>query len=47
VSDDGGRSGGGGDDSIAKLERLANLHDRGVLTDDELATEKRKLLGDG
>jgi len=47
VSDDRGDSGGGGDDSISRLERLANLHDRGVLTDDELATEKRKLLGAG
>jgi hypothetical protein len=34
------------DDSISKLERLANLHERGVLTDDELAAEKRKVLGD-
>jgi hypothetical protein len=35
------------DDSIGKLERLADLHDRGVLTDDELAEQKRKLLGEG
>ncbi len=36
-----------GGDSISKLERLANLRDRGVLTDDELAEQKRKLLNDG
>lgn len=29
---------------IAQLERLAKLHDAGVLDDDELATEKRRLL---
>ncbi|HSI79471.1 MAG TPA: SHOCT domain-containing protein [Solirubrobacterales bacterium] len=30
---------------LEKLERLAGLHERGVLTDDELAREKQRLLG--
>lgn len=37
----------GEDDHIARLERLAALHEKGVLTDDELAAEKRKVLGSG
>jgi hypothetical protein len=32
------------DDSLAQLERLADLRDRGVLTDDEFAAEKRAIL---
>jgi hypothetical protein len=36
--------GGDSKDSIKDLERLADLHDRGVLTDAELAEQKRKLL---
>jgi hypothetical protein len=47
VTGDSGGAGGGGGDSISKLERLADLHDRGVLSDDEFAAEKHKVLGDG
>ncbi|MCA9521782.1 MAG: SHOCT domain-containing protein [Solirubrobacterales bacterium] len=32
------------DDRIALLERLGSLHDKGLLTDDELAAEKQRLL---
>ena len=32
------------DDVIGKLERLANLKDRGAITADEFESEKRKLL---
>lgn len=35
------------DRRLAVLERLAALHERGVLTDDELAAEKARLLGPG
>lgn len=34
----------GGDDVIAKLNQLAQLHASGVLTDDEFAAAKAKLL---
>jgi len=40
----GGAGGGAGDTRIGDLERLANLHDRGVLTDEELQTQKTALL---
>ncbi len=30
---------------LASLERLATLHEKGVLTDEELATEKARILG--
>jgi hypothetical protein len=30
---------------MVKLEKLAELRDRGVLTDDEFAAQKAKLLG--
>jgi hypothetical protein len=33
------------DDRIARLEKLANLHERGALTDAEFAAEKARLLG--
>jgi hypothetical protein len=36
-----------GGDSIDRLQRLADLHDRGVLTDAEFATAKAKILGEG
>jgi hypothetical protein len=41
---------GGGDASdddarLARLERLATLHEKGVLTDEELAAEKARVLG--
>lgn len=32
-------------DTIAQLKQLAELHDQGVLTDDEFAAQKAKLLG--
>jgi hypothetical protein len=38
-------SSGGGDSTIDRLERLANLHESGALTDAEFAAEKAKLLG--
>ncbi len=34
-----------GDDKIERLERLASLHDRGHLSDEEFAAEKAKILG--
>jgi hypothetical protein len=33
------------DTRLARLERLATLHERGVLTDEELASEKARVLG--
>ena len=33
------------DDSTAKLQELAQLHTQGVLTDEEFAAAKAKLLG--
>ena len=36
---------GGGDDVIAQLEKLGQLRDQGLLTDDEFAAQKAKLLG--
>jgi hypothetical protein len=33
-----------GDDVIAKLERLAALLEKGVITQDEFAQQKKKLL---
>jgi hypothetical protein len=33
------------DDKISQLERLGTLHDQGVLTDEEFAAEKTKILG--
>ena len=36
---------GGGDDMMAQLQQLATLHTQGVLTDDEFAAAKAKLLG--
>jgi hypothetical protein len=38
-------SGGLGDDSMAKLKQLGDLHTAGVLTDDEFAAAKAKVLG--
>ena len=35
---------GGGDDMMAKLQQLGTLHSQGVLTDDEFAAAKAKLL---
>jgi len=33
------------DDSQAKLQQLADLHNQGVLTDEEFAAAKAKILG--
>jgi len=33
------------DDPISRLRELASLRDDGILTDEEFAAEKRKLLG--
>lgn len=41
----GGGGGGGGDTRIADLERLADLHERGALTDEEFRAHKASLLG--
>jgi hypothetical protein len=35
----------GGDDVVAKLQELAQLHSSGVLSDEEFASAKAKLLG--
>ena len=36
---------GGESDVIAQLKELASLRDQGILTDDEFAAQKAKLLG--
>ena len=47
---EGGDRGAGGaavdpeDARLERLERLADLHEKGVLTDEELAAEKARLL---
>jgi Short C-terminal domain len=33
------------DDPVARLRELASLRDDGILTDEEFAAEKRKILG--
>lgn len=33
------------DDKIAQIQKLAQLHEQGILTDDEFAAQKAKLLG--
>ncbi len=35
---------GGGDDLVTKLNELAQLHQQGILTDEEFATAKQRLL---
>jgi len=35
---------GGGSDTVARLQELASLHASGVLTDDEFAAAKQKVL---
>jgi hypothetical protein len=42
-----GSDGGGGNTQITDLERLASLHDRGVLTDEEFRAQKTALLRHG
>ena len=34
-----------GQDTVAQLQQLADLHNQGVLTDEEFAAQKAKLLG--
>ena len=41
----GAQAATGGDDATAELERLAQLHSQGVLTDEEFAAAKKKALG--
>ncbi|HEY5815241.1 MAG TPA: hypothetical protein VIS95_02760 [Solirubrobacterales bacterium] len=44
------RPGGDGDEEegrLRRLERLAELHEKGVLSDEELAAEKARVLGNG
>jgi hypothetical protein len=36
---------GGGDDVTAQIQKLAAMHDQGLLTDDEFSAAKAKLLG--
>jgi hypothetical protein len=38
-------AGDGGSDEVAELERLAQLHSSGALTDDEFSAAKASLLG--
>lgn len=35
----------GGDDLVARIKELGELRDQGLLTDDEFAAQKAKLLG--
>jgi len=37
-------AGSGGDNTADQLEKLKSLHDQGVLTDDEFAAQKAKVL---
>ena len=39
--------GGGAKSRLDQLQQLADLHDRGVLNDDEFAAEKAKILSEG
>ncbi|HST24872.1 MAG TPA: SHOCT domain-containing protein [Gaiellaceae bacterium] len=39
-------AGGSSESMVDTLQKLADLHDRGVLTDDEFAEQKAKLLGE-
>jgi len=38
-------AGGMSDDTIEQLKQLGQLHEQGVLTDEEFAVQKAKLLG--
>ncbi|MET1132253.1 MAG: SHOCT domain-containing protein [Aeromicrobium sp.] len=35
----------GGDDLVSKIQELAQLHQQGILSDDEFAAAKQRLLG--
>lgn len=41
----GAVEGGSGDPTLDRLRQLGELHDSGVLTDDEFAAQKSRLLG--
>jgi hypothetical protein len=36
---------GGGDDLVSQIQELAQLHQQGILSDDEFAAAKQRLLG--
>lgn len=36
---------GASSDELARLQQLGQLHDQGVLTDDEFAKEKQRIIG--
>jgi hypothetical protein len=38
-------AGGGGDDVVAQIEQLSQLHNSGVLNDEQFEAAKAKLLG--
>jgi hypothetical protein len=38
-------AGSGAEDELAQLEKLADLKERGVLTEEEFAAQKRRILG--
>jgi hypothetical protein len=38
-------AGGLSEESLRRLKELAQLHEQGVLTDEELATQKARILG--
>jgi hypothetical protein len=42
----GGTQAAAAPDPVTQLAKLADLHDRGALTDDEFATEKKRVLGE-
>jgi hypothetical protein len=35
----------GGDDDVSALRQMAELHEQGILTDDEFAAKKAQILG--
>lgn len=45
MTNQGGAPAASTDDQIAQLERLANLHKAGALTDEEFAAAKKRILG--
>ena len=47
ASDPGMAAGDTGSDTVAQLQQLAQMHESGVLTDEEFASAKQKLLANG
>jgi hypothetical protein len=45
VEDPASAGGDGVNTAIADIERLAELHEKGVLTDEEFSAKKRQMLG--